>query len=892
VTLVVVAGCAVVAVSLMRHSELAGVDHSVLESAAAEDSQALSSALQRYDDLVVASAEQLGSGLMNGEQFQGFFRGTDMRSRYPGMIEIGFISYVPSSQLAAFESSEAAGGMTGSSVQRSGARPFYCIGSVAESSGEVGSQPMIGFDFCSASWLKQALLGSLRTGRETVVSERSLGSQYRSDFAILVPYPSGSQADTGKISGWSVALVDGKSLLDAISPKGGGNAVFALYEGTGDRGVPLASQPSAGSSVAGTASNTFDAGPTWTLRSDLLSGYPGLVRTWADSIYLLSGGLLFVIALGLFGWMLDSSRSKAEREARKSREAREASEVRFETIADASPIGILEATGELEIAYANSALERISGYKLPEFVGSSWLQHVHSEDRPSFLELARAAADGRQRLTAQFRIVRPSGEARTVRLVTAGLRLGGGDVRTDRYVATIEDVTEELALQDRVRHQALHDPVTDLPNRVLFVDRLEEALHRATRAGSGLAVLLLDVDRFNVINDSLGHKAGDELLNQLADRLRRVARAGETLARFSGDEFMLLLTDVPSADTAVTVARRILHATETPFQIEGHEIVASVSIGIVLPHPGEDTDAVIREADAALFRAKEEGRARYAIFQERLHEKSVERLNLEEQLRRAIERDELRVYYQPIVALPSEEVVGAEALVRWQHPSRGLLGPAEFIHLAEETGLILPLGQWVFTRAISQIREWDDREDAPHLPTIAVNFSTKQLRHTRLSLERQRLVAAHRLSPSRICVEVTETAVMDDDDGTRRTLRMMEEAGVEIAIDDFGTGYSAFSYLQTLPVSTLKVDRSFVTGIGSSRESDAVVAAIIEMAHRLGLRTVAEGVEEDSQREKLVELGCDAVQGFLWTQPLPPDEFAKWCALSPERRRSSGAPAR
>jgi EAL domain-containing protein (putative c-di-GMP-specific phosphodiesterase class I) len=358
-------------------------------------------------------------------------------------------------------------------------------------------------------------------------------------------------------------------------------------------------------------------------------------------------------------------------------------------------------------------------------------------------------------------------------------------------------------------------------------------------------------------------------------------RGGETLARLSGDEFAWLLPRAATLEAAVAVAERILSAVEEPFRVGEHELTAGVSIGIVVPDPTENPAAVMREADVAMYRAKEEGRGRFAVFDDLLYQRSLARLHLESELRQALDRHELVVYYQPVIDLGTDRLVGAEALVRWLHPSRGLVEPGSFISLAEETGLIVPLGQWVYAQAVAQLQEWDQTEGMPRLG-IAVNLSARQLRDPALSSARRHLLDELGISHDRMCVEITETVAMDDDPGTRRTLMAMHANGVQIAIDDFGTGYSSLAYLQTLPVQLLKIDRRFVAGLGVHGESDAIVAAIVEMAHRLGLLVVAEGIERADQRTRLGELGADFGQGFLWTKALPAAGFADWC-----RRRAT-----
>jgi diguanylate cyclase (GGDEF)-like protein/PAS domain S-box-containing protein len=454
------------------------------------------------------------------------------------------------------------------------------------------------------------------------------------------------------------------------------------------------------------------------------------------------------------------------------------------------------------------------------------------------------------------------------------------DVEHKKVVDLFEDLAaiaiERKRYEARLAYQAQHDPLTDLPNRTLFLEFLQLALARTRRRHDTFAVLFFDLDRFKVVNDSLGHDAGDELLVALARRLRGVVRPGDTVARFGGDEFTVLCDDLPLAsarDYATDVAERLLQTIRRPFLLDGEEQFLSASIGIALAGPGtERPEGLLRDADAAMYRAKERGKDRWELFDELMRATARERHETENALHRALERNELRVHYQPVVSLHDRSCIGAEALVRWAHPDRGLLAPAQFIDLAEETGLILPAGRWVIEEACRRSREWRV-EHGPGF-VVSVNLSSRQLsnpdlvEHVRSALDDTGADAAG------LCFEITENVLMDDAEATMGAITALKRLGVGLSIDDFGTGYSSLGYLKRFPVGAVKVDRSFIDGLGSDPEDSAIVAAVIGLGHALGLTVIAEGVETDRQLAELAVLGCDAAQGYLFARPGPGADVA------------------
>jgi diguanylate cyclase (GGDEF)-like protein len=437
-----------------------------------------------------------------------------------------------------------------------------------------------------------------------------------------------------------------------------------------------------------------------------------------------------------------------------------------------------------------------------------------------------------------------------------------------------------------VEHRTEHDPLTGLPNRVLFDDRLEVALARARRNGWNVCVMYLDLDRFKDVNDSLGHAAGDELLRSVARRLRDTVREEDTIARLGGDEFTLLLPQMPTRETVAVVAEKLVHCFATPFVIGGRELFVSTSVGAaVYPLDSDDAESLMTNADAAMYQAKELGRNGFCIYDARMHVTAAARLELGSQLRTAADRDELVLYYQPKVDLRTGRIVGSEALVRWRHPEHGLMSPSEFIPLAEETGIIVELGRWVLERACQQNREWQALTTWPL--TVSVNLSVRQFQQDSVTDMVASTLRRTGLEPHCLELELTETMALHGPDAMREALHDLRAMGVQCSIDDFGTGYCGLSHLTRFPLDRLKIDKSFVDQIKVTEADAAVVAAIIAMGHSLGLEVVAEGVETEEQLEYLMSCGCDQVQGYIFSHPLPPDGFADLLADTAERGRAT-----
>jgi diguanylate cyclase (GGDEF)-like protein/PAS domain S-box-containing protein len=497
------------------------------------------------------------------------------------------------------------------------------------------------------------------------------------------------------------------------------------------------------------------------------------------------------------------------------------------------------------------------------------LAALHPDDRDEIARIReRATANGRD--TVELRVVRPDGTMRTLQCVVEVERDDEG--RPTLLTATAQDVTERKELEETLKRQALHDTLTGLPNRILFLDRVDHALRRRERTGEEIAVLFIDVDDFKTVNDSLGHTAGDEILLALGQRLVATLRPSDTVARLGGDEFAVLLeaADQPAAESATA---RILAALERPVASTEHEIVVGASVGIAVAAADAVPEDLLRDADAAMYAAKGHGgENRYRVFEPSMRAAARRRLELRAQLQTAVEEDQFEVFYQPVVQLSNGAVVGVEALVRWVHPELGLVSPAQFIPLAEETGLIVPIGGHVLRTATAWIQRLNEsRPDSPL--DLSVNLSARQLLESDFVQTVDDALQASGLPPTRLVLELTETVLVQEEHAVTPVLSQIRDRGVRIAADDFGTGYSSLSYLRRLPIDVLKIDRAFVTGIAHSTEDRAVAEVVVRLAEVLGLTTVGEGVETQAQAEALRDIGCTYGQGYLFSRPMPAREL-------------------
>lgn len=541
-----------------------------------------------------------------------------------------------------------------------------------------------------------------------------------------------------------------------------------------------------------------------------------------------------------------------------------ANEHRFQVTMEHSPVGFALLEPDGTVIEANRALARMLGLPAAQLPGRSLCEHAHPDDPSADADLLGSVQDGRREsYTLERRYLRPDGQTVWARTTITAVRAGDGAIL--HLVAQLQDVSEIRLVEEALQHQALHDPLTGLPNRTLGLDRIQQALDRTDRTRRRVAVLCCELDRFKVVNESIGPAVGDAVLVEVARRLQRVLRNTDTAARIGGDEFAVVCEDVQDEREAVLVADRILAAIREPIAAGGRSMVQTLSIGIAVSSARTaDAVSLLRDASTALHRAKDSGRGgSWDVVDDELRRRAVDRLDIEHALRVALQQGELRLYFQPIVDLASGRAVGQEALVRWQHPTRGLLAPARFLPVAEETGLIEDLGRWVLLEAartaVSQ----------PGSGYVAVNVSASQVMRAGLLADVEAVLEQTSLPAGRLVVELTESVMLGAAQAGRKELHRLDDLGVRLVVDDFGTGFSALSYLRDLPVSGIKVDRSFTAGLGEDAQCDRIVEALTGLAHGLGVDLVAEGVETERQRNLLTRIGCVHAQGYLFGRPAP-----------------------
>ena len=558
---------------------------------------------------------------------------------------------------------------------------------------------------------------------------------------------------------------------------------------------------------------------------------------------------------------------------------RRQSEARFRSLVAHSSdlITVLDAEGV--VTYQSPSVERVLGYSVEEIEGTRFDRLLSEADRPRLQRLiAGDGAGSGEAHTLECSLTRQDGATLLFEVQHTDLL---GDEHVQGIVLNSRDVSERKEFEEQLAHQAFHDPVTNLANRALFSDRVEHALMRSQRGFPDIAVVFIDLDDFKTVNDSLGHAAGDQVLQEVARRLRIAVRPTDTVARFGGDEFAVLLETVTDSSEAADAAARILHALEIPYEIDGKQVFPRASLGICLVNREEEAPEaaeLLRNADVAMYMAKRDSKGSYRVFEPAMHERVVERLELRAELQQAIDAAQLELHYQPVVRLGGHEILGVEALLRWNHPTRGVIAPNQFIPLAEETGLIISMGRWVLNEACREGFELQKRFDRKEPLGISVNLSVRQLQSDSIISDVRDALKTSGLPPASLVLEITESVMLADTDFAVERLRELKALGVRLAMDDFGTGYSSLSYLSRFPVDILKMDRSFV----GSGENVALQSAIIALGASLDLDVVAEGIELPEQERSLHDLGCEIGQGFLFARPMPSSDLAAYLAGRPE----------
>ncbi len=545
------------------------------------------------------------------------------------------------------------------------------------------------------------------------------------------------------------------------------------------------------------------------------------------------------------------------------------SEEKFHKISTAAQDAIMMMDNHGRISYWNPASERIFGYTSEEAVGRELHTLImprmhHSAFIKGFERFKRSGKGMVLGKTMVLTALRKDGSEFPVEISISAVKIGSGW----NAIGIVRDITERKRFEETIRDMAYMDQLTGLPNRFLLTDRLNQVLARGRRFGFLVAFLFLDLDRFKVVNDTLGHAVGDELLKEVAKRLRQCTRDADTVARIGGDEFTVLVQDLKKVEDVTKVAEKIFSAFKEPFRIAGHELFVTASMGVsIYPNDGIDAETLFKNADIAMYRAKDEGRNNFQLYTPTMNIKAMERLKLENKLRRAVEKEEFELYYQPQVDLSTGRVIGMEALVRWNEPDQGVVSPGEFIPLAEDTGLIIPIGEWVLREACRQLKRWHDEGYEP--VTVAVNISMRQFRQKDFVGTVASILEETGLDPGRLDLELTESMIMEDTGTTIGLLRKLKEMGIRLTIDDFGTGYSSLEYLKQMPIDMLKIAQTFVRDITVDQDDALIATAIIRIAHSLKIEVIAEGVETTEQLELLRALECDKIQGYCISRPVP-----------------------
>lgn len=835
-----------------------------------DSSQVASTIEQRFSQYttLVRSGQALFAGSQQVEypEWRAFTDSLDLRSGYPGLRQLVFFRYLDSEQaLADFIARKRAAGLAGFGVRPPGPRDYYCVLSL------YGPDPVrageLGFDACSARRPRDAFLKARTSGLVTLSAPLSLMEEgtTRVGYAIVAPIYKGKEPQSRVLLGWVGAPLPIAEVLDRVwtsdnslswEVRDGDTVIYRSGE------VPESTSLDTGRMLVGV--DVQVAGRIWDVR--FARDYRVGLLPW---LVLVSG---VIISALLFLLLAAWSRTRAEALAlaEEMTRALHESEQLLSSITNNIAEGIYRGEMGRGLVYVNPALAEMFGYESPEAMLEASGEDFYAcpEQRRRLRQLLEE--DGAYR-NQEVEYVRRDGS--TFIGINNAVAIRDEDGNVAHYDGAIYDITERKLAEERINYLAHYDALTGLPNRTLFRERLVDAAARSRKRDTRLGLLFIDLDRFKTVNDSLGHNAGDQLLCEVAERLTDCLRGGDLVSRQGGDEFIVLIDELRNTESLHEIARKIMEVISQPFQLDGHELKITPSIGItVYPDDGVDIDSLIRNADAAMYHAKESGRDNYQFFYHDMSASALARLSLESALRRALENNELELHYQPQIALADGRICGAEALLRWRHPEQGLLMPGDFIPVAEQSGLIVEIGDWVLAEACRHAAGW--RDSAEREIGIAVNISALQFRRRRLVTVISDALAQSGLAAHRLELELTESVLMRHSQSTYRQLAELHAMGIRLAVDDFGTGYSSLSYLKQFRVNRLKIDQSFIDELGQNPDDEAITSAVIRMAHAMRLDVVAEGVEKEEQLDFLRQQECDVVQGFLYSRPVPADEFA------------------
>lgn len=699
-----------------------------------------------------------------------------------------------------------------------------------------------------------------------------------------------SKTPIGPIADWSDSLRTAVNIaINSMHPTciAWGTALTTIYNdafrsllgsrNAGKLGLPLqelwaevwpAVSPMIEAALQGQSSSGQDV-PVRTRRSGRLEN---AFVTFSNSPILDENGAV----MGVFFTCLETTgKMQALRRQKRKKAALENATKNLTDIVNHAAVGILQITLSGHIRLANRNFCEMLARPDTDLLGRHVSEIIFEDDRRAVRQAWRRLLATEETMTLETRFILPDGSHIWASNSISLIANEKGDAQY--AVSVIQDITNRKGDEERIRHLATHDPLTSLPNRALLHDRLTQAIEKARLARKQMGVLFLDLNRFKIVNDSLGHDIGDELLRRIATRLNGIVREGDTVARLGGDEFVIVLERIDEVTDITTVAANVLQAVAEPLRLAGHEISVSTSIGAcIYPRDGTDAVTLMKHADVAMYQAKEFGAGTFRFYNPKMNVAVLDRLLSETGLQRALERQEFVLHYQPRFSAETGVIVAVEALLRWQHPEKGLISPAEFIPLAEEIGLISKIGEWVLQEACRQNRQWQ-RKGLPAIP-VSVNVSSKQLQSSALLEILPRVLQGTGLESKWLELELTESSLMEDIDQVQKTLLDIRRLGISLSIDDFGTGYSSLNYLRMLPIDYLKIDRTFITGLVNDPDDSSIVSATIALAHEMNLKVVAEGVTTQEQLRFLAERKCDQVQGYMCCRPLPADDLENFLA--------------
>jgi diguanylate cyclase (GGDEF)-like protein/PAS domain S-box-containing protein len=839
--------------------------------------QRLQMELARYEIALSATTGYLTGWSGDPDAFEDFSK--LLLSQLPDIYAVGWDALIPDSERDAFERNMRSRGYKDFHITELGKqgnlvpaakREYYLP--VTHILHNAPADSALGFDAASSPVRQMAFARSVRTGKAAATARIEIVGDSQNSSGFLLVQPVYDRHSKKKIRGYAVVVLRINGLIQSIEQK---DLRLRLLDRSAPEDLQLLYQ-SHDSRPAGTDSLQHRVAMSvgqrnWELELTLPASYLVAHRSWQAWI-VLAAGLLLTALLGILLLVIVGRTTKVEQIVAERTAALQDSEKRFRDLLESAPDAMIIVRQDGTMDLINSQAEKLFGYERRELIGKP-IEHLipqrlrdsHMGHRDRFFKQPHTRPMG---VGLELHGLRKDGSEFPIEISLSPLKSGARNTVT----ATIRDVTERKQAESYVRHLAHHDVLTNLPNRILLHERLADAMGRAEKIGTQLALMMVDLDHFKRVNDSLGHHIGDELLVAIVERLLKSVRQTDTVARMGGDEFVILLPNVTDLSIIEKIASTLQQQIEKPVVVGGRELVLTSSIGItVYPRDGNDVATLLKNADTAMYRAKDRGRNNFQWFKPDMLQAAEEKLEMENALRRALERHEFTMHYQPLVSVDSGRLVGVEALLRWQHPTLGAVEPETFIALAEDTGLIVPIGEWALMTSCTQAKELQVRLGRPI--NVAVNLSPRQLRQNNIQKTIEKALLESSLDPRCLILEITETALISNPVETAEALKNIQAMGVAIALDDFGTGYSSLNYITRYPIDKIKIDRSFVHDLGQDSNDTAIINAIIAMSHSLGIKVVAEGVETLAQLQHLKAHGCDEAQGFYFGPPTQADQI-------------------